>query len=78
MSLIAILFAGWVFGAIAFAMIPRRSVSWKLVASSRESKFAAARRLGIVVIVARPQEKTQPPILISRAANSEHGTSQRI
>ena len=32
MSLIAILFAGWVFGAIAFAMIPRRSVSWKLVA----------------------------------------------
>ena len=26
------LFAGWVFGAIAFVLVPRRSVRWKLIA----------------------------------------------
>jgi hypothetical protein len=31
MNLTAILFAGWVFGAIAFAIVPRRSVRWKLI-----------------------------------------------
>jgi hypothetical protein len=32
MNLTAILFAGWVFGAIAFAIVPQRSVRWKLIA----------------------------------------------
>ena len=31
-TLAAILFAGWVCGAIAFAAVPRRSVRWKLIA----------------------------------------------
>ena len=54
--------------------------------SSRESRTPLI-DLRIVVIVARPQRENpggpigqtgRPPILISRAANSEHGTSQRI
>ena len=32
MTLTTILFAGWVFGAIAFAIVPQRSVRWKLIA----------------------------------------------
>jgi hypothetical protein len=32
MTLTTILFSGWVFGAIAFVLVPQRSVRWKLIA----------------------------------------------